>query len=78
MVSHCSPGQGQHWTAMPKPPHTGGILAHRRGHLPPPGRRVRCVTLVCSGGCPYCWYVIFKVRQLGCYTLIVEDTDFIF
>ena len=28
----------------------------------PPGRRVRCETLVRPGGSPYCWYEIFKVQ----------------
>ena len=47
------------------PPRAGGILAHRKGLLSPLGRGVRCGTLVCPGGYPYCWCEVVKVQSLS-------------
>lgn len=69
-VSHCAPGQGQCWRPCQRPPRAGGILARRRGLLPPAGHCVRCGTLACPGGYPYCWCEIFKVQSLAAVLLL--------
>ena len=55
--------------------HAGGILAHRKGLLPPAGPCVRCGTLVCPGGYPYCWYAVVNVRSLSAVLFIVTGSD---
>ena len=77
-ASHCRPGQGQCWRSCQRPPHAGGVLAHRRGQQPPPGRGARWRTLVCPGGYPYCWCEIVKERQpLAVFLLYREFPKFV-